>query len=160
MFKNFLIIMLLSIYSLSSIQNTKAVWDDEWDDILNTPKIEFNTNTDDTDNAQIDTQRWVWDNSMKEKLLNITQNDVVKNSSSDWLTSLQSIIVWIKDTLVGFLLIIAVAVFLYIWIKISFARWNPEEFKKAWMHLVYAVIWIFIVSIAWAAVTLIAWLNI
>jgi len=39
------------------------------------------------------------------------------------------------------------------------ARGNPEEFKKALMSFMYAVIGIFIVAFSWAAVRLIAGLN-
>jgi hypothetical protein len=58
------------------------------------------------------------------------------------------------------LMLIALGVFLFIGIRLSVARWNPEEFKKAMMQFVYAVVWIFIVFVAWAAVKLVAGLNI
>jgi hypothetical protein len=39
------------------------------------------------------------------------------------------------------------------------ARWNPEEFKKALMSFVYAVIGIFIVAVSRAVVKLVSSLN-
>jgi len=86
-------------------------------------------------------------------------NILPSDSEEDWLTLLTTIFIWVKDSLTWFLFLIAIWVFLYIWIKIAIARWNPEEFKKAIIHLVYAIVWIFVVGLAWALVTLVAWLN-
>jgi hypothetical protein len=57
------------------------------------------------------------------------------------------------------LLLVAIWVFLFIWIRIATARWNPDEFKKSITQLIYAIIWIFIVGLAWGLVTLVSWLN-
>lgn len=97
-------------------------------------------------------------NTIKDGLMWISQNEILP-SWDDWLWVLQSIFIWIKTSLTGLLLIIAVWVFLFIWVRLGLARWNPEEFKKGIMQLVYAIVWIFIVAFAWAAVTLIAWLK-
>jgi len=43
--------------------------------------------------------------------------------------------------------------------KLITARGNPEEFKKALNTFIYAVVGIFIVSFAFAAVRLVAGLN-
>lgn len=102
--------------------------------------------------------REVWNSTIKDVLLWISENEVLPEWD-DWLWVLQSIFVWIKTSLTGLLLLLAVWVFLFIWIRLWIARWNPEEFKKSMMHLVYAIIWIFIVSIAYATVTLVAWLT-
>jgi NADH:ubiquinone oxidoreductase subunit 6 (subunit J) len=59
-------------------------------------------------------------------------------------------------TLVG---IFAVWVFIFIGFKIVMARWNPEEFKKAWVHFIYAIIWIFFIFAAWWLVKLISSLS-
>ena len=165
MFKKFLItlITLVSIFSFYSVNAEVVVWEsrfwEEWDDpiIFGREYLPDETTWNDSSFIQ---NRWVWNSEIKNSLLNISKNNVINNSSDNWLTSMQSILIWIKNTLTGFLLIIAVGVFLYIWIRIVLARWNPEEFKKAWMHLIYAVIWIFIVSMAWAAVTLVSGLSI
>jgi hypothetical protein len=105
----------------------------------------------------------LWDKTIMNSLIDTTDSNVIWGTIQkewDWLSMLASIIVWVKDSLTGLLLLIAVAVFLFIWIRLALARWNPEEFKKGMMHFVYAVIWIFVVSLAWAAVTLVAWLTI
>jgi hypothetical protein len=39
------------------------------------------------------------------------------------------------------------------------ARWNPEEFKKAITYLVYAIVWLILVSWAWLIVSLVSSLN-
>jgi hypothetical protein len=56
--------------------------------------------------------------------------------------------------------VISIGVFLFIGFRLVVARGNPEEFKKAWMQFLYAVIGIAIVSLAYAAVTLVQGLNI
>jgi hypothetical protein len=50
--------------------------------------------------------------------------------------------------------------FIFIWGKLIIARWNPEEFKKALVSFVYAIVGIFVVSIAWAVVRLITGIEI
>jgi hypothetical protein len=52
---------------------------------------------------------------------------------------------------------IAIAVFLYLWYKLIVARWNEEDFKKALLSFVYAVIGIVIVSLSWALLTFVSW---
>jgi uncharacterized membrane protein YczE len=72
---------------------------------------------------------------------------------------LDAVFKFAKDSISGLLMLIAIGVFLYIGIKLATARGNPEEFKKAWMQFIYAVIGIFIVSAAWAIVKLVAGIN-
>ena len=72
---------------------------------------------------------------------------------------LDDILKYIKDSLTGLLMISVVWVFIYLWIKLVLARWNPEEFKKTMMHFVYVAIWIFIISFAYAAVKMVSWLS-
>ena len=108
----------------------------------------------------VDANTWnLWSDIIKKNLLWTSESKVLEIEEENWLNVLQSIVIWVKDSLSGLLVLIAVGVFLFIWIRLWVARWNPEEFKKWIMQLVYAVVWIFIVSIAWAAVTLVAWLN-
>ena len=66
---------------------------------------------------------------------------------------------YIKDSIFWLLWLISIGVFIYIWARLVVARWNPEEFKKAIMQLIYAVLWLFLVAISWLAVRLIAWLH-
>lgn len=95
-----------------------------------------------------------WDNGVvTSKIWNGTWNN-------SWEDQIDLILVWVRDSIDTLLPIIAVGVFLFTWIRIAMARWNAEEFKKAFMQMVYAVIGIFIVWFAWAAVKLIAGLNI
>jgi len=78
----------------------------------------------------------------------------------DGFLFLDVVFAFVKESISGLLMLIALGVFLFIGIRLSVARWNPEEFKKAMMQFVYAVVWIFIVFVAWAAVKLVAGLNI
>ncbi len=102
----------------------------------------------------------LWNPNIKNSLLEITDNnEIIESSNDDWLMLVNDIFIWIKDSLTGLVMLISVWVFLYIWTKLVFARWKPEEFKKWMLHLVYAIIWIVVISLAWAVVTLVAWIN-
>lgn len=102
--------------------------------------------------------RQVWNTEIKNALLQITENDVIATESSG-LWMLDTILFWVKDSLTWLLMIIAIWAFLFVWVRLALARWKPEEFKKAVTQMVYAIIWIFVVWFAWAAVTLVAGLN-
>lgn len=81
------------------------------------------------------------------------------NATEDGSGLLDAVLLYIKDSIFALMALIAIGMFLYIWAKLVVARWNPEEFKKALMAFLYAVIGIFIVAFSWAAVRLIAGLN-
>lgn len=73
---------------------------------------------------------------------------------------IDNFLAWIRDSIDLLLPITAIGVFLFVGIRLGIARWNPEEFKKAWMQFIYAIVGIFVVSFAWAAVKLVAGINI
>lgn len=73
---------------------------------------------------------------------------------------IDNFLAWIRDSIDLLLPITAIGVFLFVGIRLGVARWNPEEFKKAWMQFIYAIVGIFVVSFAWAAVKLVAGINI
>lgn len=99
--------------------------------------------------------------SNQSQMLPGNNNWVIDNklATGDW-KDLDTIFSWVQDSIEKLLPIVAVWVFLFVGIRIALAKWNPEEFKKAWTHMAYAVIWIFIVGFAWAAVKLVSGLNI
>ena len=96
------------------------------------------------------------------------ETDILPIATGSWVLSgvtdsediLDAVLRYVRDSIFGLMALIAIAVFLYIGFKLISARWNPEEFKKALNTLIYAVIGIFVVSFAWAAVRLVAGLNI
>jgi len=88
------------------------------------------------------------------------ENTLIIKDTKDWLSILDSIFNYIQNSISWLILLIALWVFIYIWINLVIARWNPEDFKKHMMQFVYAAIWFFVVSISWAVVKLVAWLNI
>ena len=108
----------------------------------------------------INAENTVWDKSTMNALLDITwENNIVESENTDWFDMLTDLIKWFKNSLTWLMQLIAVWAFLFVWIRIAVARWNPEEFKKALKHMIYIIVWIFIVSIAWALVALVAWIN-
>jgi hypothetical protein len=80
-------------------------------------------------------------------------------TSDKWEDQVDEVSSWIIDSLETLLPITAVWVFLFVGIKLAMARWNPEEFKKAWMQFMYAVIGIFIMSFAWVTVKIVLGLS-
>lgn len=113
------------------------------------------------------------DNSFSAYTANSIQNSIIPTWSDsisavdswkltiNWNNSLlNNLINFLKDSMSSLIAIIAIWVFLYIWAKLVIARWNPEEFKKAITSFVYAVVWIFVVSVAWLAVKLVTGLDI
>lgn len=77
----------------------------------------------------------------------------------NWLSLLDWILLYFKNSVFNLLALLVIAVFIYIWWKLVVARWKPDEFKKALMNFVYVIVWIFLVSAAWAIVKVVTWLN-
>lgn len=100
---------------------------------------------------------WAWSDIIQKWLNNSDESKLITNNT--WWKMLDNILKYIKDSLNGLLMITVVWVFLYLWIKLVLARWNPEEFKKTMMHFVYVAIWIFTVSVAYAIVKMVSWIN-
>lgn len=99
--------------------------------------------------------------SLESTLIDKTDSNLIANDikSVDWLSVLWNLFSWAKDELMSLAMIASIGAFLYIGIKLATARWNPEEFKKAWLHFVYAVIGVFIIFMAWWAVKLVSTLS-
>ncbi len=97
------------------------------------------------------------------------QNDMLPNTNTimgnsadiKWsgTNSLFPVLTELKTIIFSLLALIAVAVFIYLWFKLVSAQWKPDEFKKAMMGFVYAVIWLAIIPLAWALVKLISSLQ-
>jgi heme O synthase-like polyprenyltransferase len=89
-------------------------------------------------------------------------NTIMGNSADiKWrgTNSLFPVLTEVKTIIFSLLALIAVAVFIYLWFKLVSAQWKPDEFKKAMMGFVYAVIWLAIIPLAWALVKLISSLQ-
>jgi len=90
---------------------------------------------------------WVhWDNTVI--------NDV------DWKKWIENLFDYTKNTIFELLALIVIWTFLYIWYKIIISRGNPEEFKKAWLMLVYVILWMLIIALSWVTIVFIAGLKI
>lgn len=92
------------------------------------------------------------------------KDDILPNANTIWVSwdgtgALTQVLVYTKDFLFSILGIVAVWVFLYFWFKLIINRWNEEEFKKALMWFLYAVIWLSIIPLAWWAVKIISTLK-
>ncbi len=73
---------------------------------------------------------------------------------------LNNLLKYIKNSLSYLLAVISIWVFLFIWWRLVVARWNPEEFKKALTHFIYAIVWIFVITASWLIVKLFTGIDI
>ncbi len=99
--------------------------------------------------ADTSVKEWIWDFPWAPSIIT-TNNDST-------LSGLAKIVISYTFYLLAF---IVITVFLYIWFIFITAQWNEERFKKAWKMFTYAVVWLAVVSISWAAVKLISSLSI
>lgn len=79
--------------------------------------------------------------------------------SWDWLNLLDNVILFFKDSIFNLLYLIVVSAFIYIWAKLVMARWKPDQFKKIWIHIIHIVVWIFVITWAWAIIKVVSWLS-
>ncbi len=105
--------------------------------------------------------REVWSNTIVDWITWwIAWETVIANvSGTDWISILWSIFKWFKWELFSVVMIIALWAFVFIGIRLASARWNPEEFKKAMLHFVYSIVWIFFIFMAWWLVKLVSSLS-
>ena len=78
----------------------------------------------------------------------------------DWKKWIENLFDYTKNTIFELLALIVIWTFLYIWYKIVISRGNPEEFKKAWMMLIYAILWMLIIALSWVIIVFISGLKI
>lgn len=76
-----------------------------------------------------------------------------------WLTTIETFLIFIRNFLFNILWIVAVGAFIYVWYLFVTARGKPDEFKKAWTHVIYIIVGILLVSAAWWIVSLVAWID-
>ncbi len=81
------------------------------------------------------------------------------NNPGAWLTTIETFIIFIRNFLFNVLWVVAVGAFIYVGYLFVTARWKPDEFKKAWIHVIYIVVGILLVSAAWWIVSLVAWID-
>lgn len=99
---------------------------------------------------------------LKTAIIPDSANDILSwdAAGATWEWFLDMLLGFIRDSIFTLLVLIAIGMFLFIGGRLVMARWNPEEFKKAMKSLVYAVIGILFVSLAWAVVRLISGIDI
>lgn len=86
--------------------------------------------------------------------------NTVINVDDDWRWIIESLFTFTKDSIFGLLALISITVFIFIWARLVMAKWSPEDFKKAILQLVYAIVWLALIAISWGAVKLVSSLNI
>lgn len=92
--------------------------------------------------------------AIKNWMINAIDDKIILEKKSD--TEIWSFFKFVKNQVYSIVWIIAIAMIIWIWVRMATARWNPDEFKKAWMHLVYLIVGLFLVFAAWWIVNLVA----
>lgn len=98
--------------------------------------------------------------SIKNEIINSLREDsseVLNSTSTSWIWWFAASL---KNQIFSIVFIIAIAVIVWIWIKMASSRWKPEEFKKAWLHFIYLIIWLFFVFASWWIVKLVTKIDI
>jgi len=89
----------------------------------------------------------------------ILPTDTTVVSWIDWGNVVVDSLLYVKDTIFNLMALIAISVFLYLWYKLIVARWNEEDFKKALLSFVYAIVGIVMASLAYALVSFVSWIQ-
>lgn len=142
--------ILLSVFIALFFISTPAYWaslSDNWDDL----KDEISDWTTWSTNKSI--VNWMTSS------LNWWISIVSLDEDDDWIDIISSLFVWFKGELFSIIMVISIAVFIFIGIRLSTSKWNPEEFKKAMTHLIYSIVWIFVIFMAWWLVKLVSSLS-
>jgi len=64
-----------------------------------------------------------------------------------------------EQILMRLYIIIAIWVMIYIWFLFLTAEWKTEQFSKAWKAVVYALVWLTLVPLAYILVKIVTWIN-
>ena len=86
--------------------------------------------------------------NLRNDMINVIDDD---NMASKYFFSwkVTDLALDIKKILYTIAFIIAIAAIVWAWVRMVTANGNPEAFKKAWMHLLYIIIWLLIIFFAW-----------
>ena len=138
--KSIFLITLLSVFSISSFSVDYAC-----------ASIKVNWGTSGSKEIKEGMISWLDDD--------IPVKDLAKNSknSENFLINFFKTFKWYIFSLI---MIISVSMLVWIGIRMASANWNPDEFKKAWKHLLYLIIWLFVVFISWGLVSLVSGISI
>lgn len=96
----------------------------------------------------------------KDNIAPSPDKSIITTGSKDGNVLISGIAKYIVDTLFGILVVVWTWAFLFLGAKLLMARGNPEEFKKNLMWLVYGMIWIALMTVAYAIVTFVTKINI
>jgi len=90
------------------------------------------------------------------------QADFEKSISPTWATAIKPetsidwVLMYIRDLIFWVLATITIWVLLFLWIKMLMAQWKEEEFKKATQWFVSVVIWLALIWLAYALVKIVS----
>ena len=90
---------------------------------------------------------------IQEDMIPVDNTIITNVDWDDWLVAIFS---YMKETIFYLLMIISVWAFLFVGFKLIMAKWNPEEFKKAFLNFIYVVVGIVFVSLAYVLVSLVS----
>jgi len=100
----------------------------------------------------------LWNENIKNWIIPISDT-ITGHIDWNWDFEANDLLLYFKKAIFSLFYIIAVWVFIFLWIKLAMARGNAEEFKKALMGFVYAIVGIVLVPLAYVLVSLVSWIN-
>ena len=150
-----------------SIDDSPDAWydpEDDWEDIDVDWEAEKAAKKAAADKKAVaEYNKWAW--AIRNSIIP-THNSIITWWKMEWLAADWSweIRIWLmtwyfKTAMFSLFYVIAVWVFIFLWVKLVMARWNAEEFKKALMWFVYAVVGIVLVPMAYVLVSFVSWIN-
>jgi hypothetical protein len=88
-----------------------------------------------------------WSDCWLEKWVSYVKDAGINGIITEWTASeyIQRIIVY----LLYFLKLVAVIIIIYAWFNMLTAAWDDEKFKKSKTMVMYAIIWLAIIYLAW-----------
>lgn len=88
----------------------------------------------------------------------IKANDIIPTTTDQNLiqdtSGILSVFSSAKTIIFTVVSVVAVAMFLYTWFQVIMSFWKPDEFKKAFKTFLYTIIWLVIVALAYALVSM------
>lgn len=97
--------------------------------------------------------------SYKDNLVPDEAKSILTDNVTD-KNAVSSLSQWIISTLFGVLAVAAIAVFIYLGVRLIMARGNEEEFSKVLKSFLFAILGLFVISAAYAIVTLVSNISI
>lgn len=102
----------------------------------------------------------LWNEDIKNWMLWTDASlSIIQIDDTTWTWSISGVFLYAIDFIFQLLIILLTWIFILIWWKLAISRWNPEEFKKAMLWFIYAIIWAALIPASYAVIQIISWIS-